>query len=343
LERTPVSRRLRVCNPDVTRPVTRRDHQGFTAITLERKDFSGGDPGFTGTGQGDLHKPPGLKLLEREDGLATGLAKGLHGIAAAGALQRAWPGRSQNGLPGDGTGEWVHADERDPAGVRILKCQYHPAGCGLHRCQCRSGLTQRGLRRDLASFGVQHEAAGPPRAQPELAFGEGHAEGRARGDGVGVEAGKRAQGRIARVVAQGKRLDSSLVTRRPDDRARRRRDSPVPAGPVDLLDLPDLRTLLVQYQDPPAAFRRAVVLDDDKEPADTDRWARNGTFLMPEILDREASQAIACQNEKAVSPAQDIEEPALLVAHGSLGQRHAQVDCRLLFTRLECNHDQTAT
>ena len=64
---------------------------------------------------------------------------------------------------------------------------------------------------------------------------------------------------------------------------------------------------------------------------------------MPEILDREASQAIACQNEKAVSPAQDIEEPALLVAHGSLGQRHAQLDCRLLFTRLECNHDQTAT
>ena len=107
--------------------------------------------------------------------------------------------------------------------------------------------------------------------------------------------------------------------------------------------MPDLRTLLVQYQDPPATFRRAVVLDDDQEPADTDRWARNGTFLMPEILDREASQAIACQNEKAVSPAQDIEEPALLVAHGSLGQRHAQVDCRLLFTRLECNHDQTAT
>src|SRR5208337_2992960 len=179
-----------------------------------------------------------------------------------------------------------------------------------------SGLTQRGLRRDLVALGVQHEPAGPPCAQPELALGEGRAKGRARG-GVGVEAGKRAQRRFARVVAQGKRLDSSLVPRRPDDRPRRRRDSPAPAGHVDLLDLPDLRTLLVQDQDPPAAVRRPVVLDDDEEPADTDRWTRNGTFLMPEILDREASQAIARQNEKAVSPAQDIEEPALLVAHGS--------------------------
>src|SRR5208337_5056328 len=158
------------------------------------------------------------------------------------------------------------------------------------------------------------EAAGPHCAQPELALGEGHAEGRARGGGGGgVEAGKRAQRRVARVVAQGKRLDSSLVPRRPDDRPRRRRDSPTPAGHVDLLDLANLRTLLVQDQDPPAAVRRPVVLDDDEEPADTDRWTRNGTFLMPEIIDREASQAIARQHEKAVSPAQDIEEPALLV------------------------------
>ena len=229
----------------------------------------------------------------------------------------------------------LQAEERDSPGFRVLEGQHDSPLRGLERDDRRPRLAQARPRRDLAPFRVQLVPARTTGAQPELAFRERQPEGGPRRGGVGIEPGERVQGGLARIVAQGVGFDSSLIAGRPDERARRRRGSPGPAGNLHLLEGPNLASLVLEHQHPPPAVRGTVVLDDDEEPADPDRGARDRALLVAEVLHTQTGQGVACQDEEAVPLADDVKEPALLITGGCPREGKTEVDGGLALARLE--------